>query len=175
MSPRNELLLSPDQVELLESYIQKYQGILTSVACRIVHDKETAEDVVQNVFVRLCANLDVLDSAQVSSWLFKVCTNGAIQVLRKRKSGEKAFDELAYRFDEFGEDPLKNIENKEALKKVWDAVTHLPEKQQIVFTMRYYEDCSLATIATRLELALGSVKSHLHRAMQTLKTKLNDV
>ena len=158
--------------KVFNELVCSYQAMLTAVAYRILRDKSLAEDVVQETLLKLYYNLESLDEEIIASWLYRVCSNQAIQVFRKRKRKDEIMDKIQDSAGGEVDTPLDSLEKEEDAKKVWKAVCALPPKQHIVLVMRHYEGRSMAEIAQYTESAIGTVKANLHSALKNLKNLL---
>ena len=157
---------------------------LLALAWRLVGNREDAEDIAQEAFIRLHRHIgDFRGDSSLATWLHRTVTRLAIDHLRRRKLKERIF---FFRRSEEEADPMERIadpspspgENYQAgeiRRRVARAMQRLSPRQQVVFTLRHYEELPLREIATLLELEEGTVKSHLHRAVHLLRQELKDL
>ncbi|MBN2662605.1 MAG: sigma-70 family RNA polymerase sigma factor [Bacteroidales bacterium] len=165
--------------------ISKYKQKAFTIAFGFLHDKTQAEDVVQDVFIKFWEKRNEFElNAKFSTWLYRVCSNMSINVLRKNKfsvvfSSLKIIksDEKDLDFEQQIEDldsktvdaDTKDEHIKIALK---NAINSLPKRQKMAFVLNKYQNFSYKEIAEIMELSLTSVESLLFRAKTNLQKKL---
>jgi RNA polymerase sigma-70 factor, ECF subfamily len=151
-----------------EGLVRANQSMVFSLAYHFLHDRETAEEVAQEVFLSLHRNLARIQSAEHAGfWLRKVVVQRAIDEGRRRKRRPVvALDAVAEpSVSAAPADPLLS----EVLRRL---VATLAEAPRAVMILRYQEDLDPAEIADILEMPLGTVKSHLQRSLSLLREKL---
>lgn len=125
-----------------------------------------AEDAVQEVFLKVFQKHRLLrDLTALKPWTYSIARNVCIDKLRKSKRREQAFQTLAADTQPSGSAP-------ELSRFLEEAITRLPRKQREIFILRHWHDFSTAETAEILKVRPGTVKSHLKRAVDTLKTEL---
>lgn len=141
---------------------------------RMVLNHDDANDIVQNVFIKAWTNLNNFrGDAKLSTWLFKIAVNESINFINKEKRRET----VAGTEDE---DPLflKNLEadsyfDGDALQmELQAAIEKLPEKQRLVFNMRYYDEMKYEEISEILGTSVGALKASYHHAVKKLTEQL---
>lgn len=147
--------------------VEQHEAMVYSLAWNFFGDRSRAEEIAQDVFLQLYRNLDTIESeAHLLFWLRQVATRRCIDLTRRSKmravSLEDAGDLPAR--ERFG-DPLR----ERRLKRF---VQELPDLQRAVVTLRYQEDLDPSEICRIVGLPVNTVKSHLHRALQALRRKL---
>lgn len=167
-----ELLLriaKRDEGALTQLY-DRYCGAALAIATRVLGDRAEAEDVLQEVFVRVwdrAAEYD-LSRGSVAAWVMSSIRNGAIDRLRRKDAFHRAVDGAAAQ-------PRPEPEEREFpedLKRVSAAVAKLPEEQRQAIELAYFEGLSQSEIASRLAQPLGTVKTRMRLAMQKLRAAL---
>jgi RNA polymerase sigma-70 factor (ECF subfamily) len=155
-----------------------YCGILVHFAHRYVQDVQVAENLVQEVFVKIWGKRERLDpEANIKSYLFTAVKNEALKHLRHAKVVNKnAGDILHIQQDRQQSNgagsPEKNLDDLELAKAVQEAVAELPEKTRLVFSMSKYDQLTYAQIAEILEISIKTVETHMGRALKFLRQKL---
>lgn len=150
----------------VEEAFQKYGDRVFSAAFSILQNREDADDVVQDTFLKYhIHNRDYMDETHLKAWLFRVAINRARDISaafwrRNRVSWEDYMEQL----------PFVQPEDKELFR----AVMTLPEKYRMVIHLFYYEECSIQEIAALLHSRAGTVKSRLCRGRQLLKSMLTE-
>lgn len=132
----------------------------------IVH--EDADDVTQNVFIKIWKNIDKYrGDAKLASWIYRITANEIINFVNN-KNYVHSFptDEIekideAFSLEYFSGDEVEKVFQKALLK--------LPPRQRLVFTMRYYDETPFVQIAQQLELSTGAVKASYHHAAEKIK------
>ena len=168
--------------------IARYERPVFSLIFRMVRDKETAEDLAQETFIKVLNNIDrYLPEFKFSSWLFKIANNITIDFLRKRQidtiSIEGAPDAVtaeskratAIALASGGESPLQELESKELGEQIERAIGKLRPEYRACILLRHVEDYSYDEIAEIVKLPLGTVKTYIHRARAELREHLSGV
>jgi len=157
--------------------VERYRGPVVHFLYRMVGDAATAEELAQEVFVRVyTARRRYRPRAKFSTWLFKIATNLALNRLRDSRlarrlqaaSEEEVASHLA--------DPALNIEQQlieqERRAAIRQAVESLPEKQRLAVLLHKYQELDYAEIAAILGCSESALKSLLFRAYEALRAKL---
>ena len=150
--------------------IKKYQEKLYWHIRRMVVEHEDANDVLQNMFIKVWNGLDNFrEDSQLYTWMYRIATNESLTFLeqQKRKSTLSLSDE------ESGlSNKVKASEYFDANKLEWKlqvAIQQLPEKQRIVFNMRYYEEMPYEQMSDVLETSVGALKASYHIAAKKIE------
>jgi RNA polymerase sigma-70 factor (ECF subfamily) len=157
--------------------VERHQSRVYSIAFRILGDCGTAEEVAQDVFLALYRSLDQLQSQEhLLAWLRRVTVHRATDAYRRRASRvEFAADEFCeehMRLDGTGSAISKSVFESPAMTtNIEQMVASLPPAQRAVVLLRYQEDMMPTEISSLLSMPLGTVKSHLQRALKLLRTK----
>jgi len=167
----------------LSGLVQKYRGPIIHYLFGIVHDEAAAEDLAQDVFLRVFRNRrDYEPRAQFKSWLYRIARNVAFNWIRdhsaemyaKQVDGSTA-DSLPREFA----DRQANIEEwlvyQVKIERIRRAVFELPERQRVVVQMHRFEELEHRQIAHKLRCSLPAVKSLLNRAYTNLRSSLTEV
>jgi RNA polymerase sigma-70 factor (ECF subfamily) len=168
--------------------IRRYERPIFSLIYRMVRDRELAEDLSQETFVKA---LNAIESYRpefkFSSWIFKIANNAAIDHLRRREldtlSLEGARDATtperaeatALQIRDRGESPLAEMEARELGSAIERAIAALRPEYRSCILLRHVEDRSYEEIAEIMNLPLGTVKTYIHRARAELKDALGDL
>lgn len=156
-------------LDLPELYEQHYRS-LVKLASMYVDDRETAEEVTQDAFVKLLAGNYRIEAGKEGPYLRSMVLNGARSRLRKRQVRRLKKPEPPGLVAAAEVGGIGAVVRDDML----DALRTLPEKQAAVLILRYYVDLSEAEIAETLKIARGSVKSHAHRGLAKLATLLEN-
>lgn len=158
-------------VELIPDFpalVRQHQRMVFSIAVHMVRDRMAAEEIAQDVFLKLHQEMASMKSAaHVEHWLRRVTVHRAIDYGRKHRSDpDVALDELQM--------PAKEAAGNDIFlaRRLRTLVASLPEKARAVVVLRYQEDMMPEEIAKLLEMPVGTVKSHLQRSLAMLRDKL---
>ena len=150
--------------------IQKYQERLYWHIRRLVIDHEDANDVLQNVFIKVWKNLEGFrEDAQLFTWLYKIATNECLTFLeqQKRKSAVSLSD-----IETGLSNKLRADSQFDANKLEWKlqkAILSLPEKQRVVFNLRYYDEMPYEEMSRVLDTSEGALKASYHHAARKIE------
>jgi len=151
-----------------DELVRRHQSMVFSLAYHFLHDRETAEEVAQEVFLALHRHLAEIESpAHAEHWLRKVASQRSMDEFRRRKRRPQVALEVVTEPAAVmsSGDPILG----EVLRRL---VATLPEAPRMVMVMRYQEDLDPMEIAALLEMPLATVKSHLQRSLALLREKL---
>jgi RNA polymerase sigma-70 factor (ECF subfamily) len=165
--------------------VRRYERPVFSLIFRMVRDSATAEDLAQDTFIKVLNHIDKYrPEFKLSSWLFKIANNVAIDHLRRRQiatismSGSPhagtASEVEATSFDiaSTDESALDALESKELGSAIEKAIGRLRPEYRSCILLRHVEGRSYEEIAATLDLPLGTVKTYIHRARQELRESL---
>ncbi len=166
--------------QVVAEYRRKVYGLVLSM----VRDAALADDVAQDVFVKVWRALPAYDGrARFSTWLYTITRNAAVSALRRRRDHLSLSDEATYAEAELAL-AARAARVGDAAAGVADggsgadgvaldrAIARLPEKQQQVVTLFYLQERSYEEVAEMLAMPLGTVKTLLHRARSRLQEQL---
>lgn len=141
---------------------------------KMVVNHEDANDLLQNSFLKAWNNLDNFrGDARLSTWLYKIAINETINFLNKERNRRNITDDTQ---DEF---LLSNIESDEYFdgdelqKEFQKAITSLPEKQRLVFNMRYFDEMKYEKMSEILGTSVGALKASYHHAVKKITAFLD--
>jgi len=150
--------------------VQKYSEQLYWHVRNIVGSHEDADDIVQETYIKAWKALPTFrGESSPSTWLWRIATNEALSFLRKQKVRAalrfESLDAAAERI--IDSDPWFN--GDEAQRRLAKAIFRLPEKQRLVFCMRYFEEMSYEDIAAVTGTSAGALKASYHIAAEKIK------
>ena len=167
--------------------VRRYERPVFSLIFRMVRNRETAEDLSQDTFVKVLNHIDRYSPEfKFSSWLFKIANNVAIDHLRKRQLDVISMDGAAYAnssaeveatsFDVAvrQESALEEMAAREMGGAIEAAIARLRPEYRSCIMLRHVEGRSYEEIAATLDLPLGTVKTYIHRARHELRKALED-
>ena len=166
--------------EAFSPLVYKYQQKIYNLIYRKVGDRETAEDLCQEVFLKAWQALPNFNGQSVFyTWLYQIAFNCSIDYIRKRdREIIFACEELPQNADDglpmlqTQPSPCQILEKEELGHIIRKAMHKLPLSQRSVLYLRYWEDLPIKEIASRLGKSEGTVKTYLHHARQKLRTLL---
>lgn len=166
--------------------IRRYQRPVFSLIYRMVRDRELAEDLAQETFVKVLNALDrYRPEFKFSSWVFKIANNAAIDHLRKREldtlsmeGGPDAttadrLEATALQIGDTSESPLEELVARELGSTIEQAIGKLRPEYRACIIMRHVDGRPYEEIAVMLDLPLGTVKTYIHRARAELREMLD--
>lgn len=151
--------------------IKKYQERLYWHIRRMVVDHEDANDVLQNMFIKVWNGLDNFrEDSQLYTWLYRIATNESLTFLeqqKKRRSASLNNDEDNGLANKVVAD--KNFDGQRLEWKLQLAIQKLPEKQRLVFNLRYYDEMPYEEMSRVLETSEGALKASYHHAVKKIE------
>jgi RNA polymerase sigma-70 factor (ECF subfamily) len=164
--------------------VERHQKALLNFIYRYTGDRLLAEDITQEVFLRVHKSAPYYKpKAKFSTWLFKIATNLCLNELRKKNPHVVSLTAP----DDSRRSPLTPghllekskpdsiLETRELNMAILDAIGALPEKQRVAFLLHRYEDKTYGQISEIMGCTVASVESLLFRAKQNLRKRLNDI
>lgn len=171
-------LIAHARPEALGELYERYGRLVFSLAVNAVGDPSTAEEITQDVFMRVWerAGQYRADQAAVSTWLTSIVRHRAIDQLRRQgvrvEAQSIAWADVAPQKEPAAERPEQAVEQSIERQRVRAAVARLPEEQKQVLALAYFQGRSQAEIAEALGLPLGTVKTRIRLAMDKLRVSL---
>ena len=176
-------VLKGDQ-DAFEEIVTLFQHRLYHVCYRMLSNRQEAEDIAQEAFVRAYINIHTFDQKRkFSTWLFRIATNLCIDRIRKKKpdyyldanvpgtEGLTMYSQIAAD-DELPEEEVERMETQERIQY---EIGRLPDKYRSVIILRYIEELPLQEIGDILELPLGTVKTRVHRGRAALRKQMGNL
>lgn len=152
------------------SLVKKYQEKLYWHIRRLVVEHEDANDVLQNLFIKVWKGLENFrEDSQLYTWLYKIATNESLTHIEKQK---KRVAVSIDNEDSGLENKVKADSNFDANKLEWKlqlAIQSLPEKQRVVFNLRYYDEMPYEEMSRVLETSEGALKASYHHAAKKIE------
>ena len=157
----------------IETLIREYGNDVLKTAYSYVKDKFAAEDIFQDVFIKVYKNLeDFRDESSVKTWIIRITINTSKDYLKSAYS-QKVVPMMDFKEDAIvSEGDYEEVENRDRDRFVKETVMSLPEQYREVLLCIYFHEMSVADTAKSLGIPEGTVKSRLSRARDLMKTKL---
>jgi RNA polymerase sigma-70 factor (ECF subfamily) len=155
--------------------VNKYKERVYWLIRRIVIDHNDTDDVVQDTFVKIWKNLASFRSdAELFTWIYRIATNEALTFLKNKK--KKSFFSIGhdeeYLFESLHDDNF--FDGDEIQLKLQKAILKLPQKQRLVFNMKYFEDLKYEELSVILNTSVGALKASYHLAVKKIEKYLVD-
>ncbi len=149
--------------------VQLYQEKIYWHIRSIMKSHEDTNDVMQNTFIKAYKNINSFkNDAKFYTWLYRIATNESLNALKKNnKIGVVGMDEPEGIMKEVHSDPY--FDGDEAQIILLQAIASLPEKQRLVFNMKYYDDMSYKDISEILNTSVGALKASFHHASKKIE------
>jgi len=166
-------------------FVESYKKRIYGLAFELTRNHADAEDVSQAVFIKVYRGMGTFKKdAKLSSWLYRITVNAAMDHLRKRPffPAERAasvpgrfLDDTVARTESAPADPAREAEASLLRTKIDAALARISDREKTVFLLRHDHNLSLKEIADALGLTLGSVKSYLFRSIKKLQKELGEI
>ncbi len=159
-------ITSGDQ-QAMVALFDRHSRVVYAVALRVLSDPSAAEDVMQDVFLQIWRKPPTIDGSEGSlgGWFAVLARNRAIDHLRRRRPQDSADDVVLYSSVDVAEESERNI----LLARTRAMMQSLPQEQQVVLELAFFDGLSHSEIAERLDSPLGTIKTRLRRAVLTLR------
>lgn len=162
--------------EAFNLLISKYQEKIYWHVRRLVIDHDDADDLVQEVFIKVWRNLEKFrNDSKLYTWIYRIATNESITFLNKKKQRNNTpLDEVS---QELAESLVASsyFNGDKIQMKLQQALLTLPEKQRLIFNMKYFDDMKYDEISEVLGTSVGALKASFHIAVKKVEVfMLND-
>ena len=161
--------------------VEIYKDKVFQICFRMLGNRQEAEDLAQEAFVRAYVNIRSFNiQMKFSTWLYRIATNLCIDRLRKKKpdyylDAEVTGTEGLNMYSQIASDmakPEDEVESLELQETIQVEIMKLPEKYRSVIVLKYIEELSLKEISEILDLPVGTVKTRIHRGREALRKQL---
>lgn len=150
--------------------ISQYKERLYWHIRKIVISHDDADDVLQNTFIKIFKNIDAFKAeSKLYSWMYRIATNEAISFINKRSKENKV------NITDYQHELMSNLESdhwfsgSEIQLILQKAIATLPQKQQLVFNMKYFDEMKYEEISEILETSVGALKASYHHAVKKVE------
>ncbi len=159
--------------QAFELLLNKYQVKIYWHVRRMVLDHDDADDLVQDAFVKVWKHLHNFRSdSKLYTWMYRIATNECLTFLNKKKQQNNIpLDEVVHELSESLTDS-SYFNGNQAQLKLQQALLTLPEKQRLVFNMKYFDDLKYEEISQILGTSVGSLKASFHHAVKKIESYL---
>jgi RNA polymerase sigma-70 factor (ECF subfamily) len=150
--------------------IKKYQKKLYSIIRRMIISHDDTDDVLQNTFIKMWHHLDSFkEDSQLYTWLYRIATNESLTFLKKKRT--KFFIpmvDVEYKLSQSLESD-QYFKGDEIQLRLQKAILKLPEKQRLVFNMKYFEEMKYEEMSEILGTSVGALKASYHHAVKKIE------
>jgi RNA polymerase sigma-70 factor (ECF subfamily) len=154
--------------------VKKYQQKLYYHIRRMVKDHDDADDVLQNTLIKVWAGLkNFREEANLYTWLYRIATNETLTFLGKNKQVQLVpVEKKANAVATHAEGDSSVIGTDDIYKKLEKAIETLPEKQRLVFNMKYFDEMPYEKMSQVLDTSVGALKASFHHAVKKIEEYL---
>jgi len=153
-----------------KNLFDRYWDNIYGVAFAFTKSSMIAEEMVQDIFLKIWLKRHLLNSVQkFDAYLFKVAKNHIYNELRKKIKEEPFTDNSINYFREIGDSPEQQMIFKESKRIVNHAIEKLPPQQQLIYRLSRDQGISQEDIADKLQISKNTVKSHMNKALQSIR------
>ena len=164
----------PNKVDAawVRSAVERFEAPLTLYASRLLGNADSARDVVQDTFLRLCTQDKDHVDGRLAEWLFTVCRNRALDVLRKESRMTQLSDEHVRVRTSPDPGPSEKVERRETTTRVLDLLESLPTGQREVIRLKFQNGFSYQEISRISGYSVGNVGYLIHVGLKTIRGQL---
>ena len=155
-----------------EEIVGRYKNLVYSVVLRMVADSEDANDIAQEVFIKVYRNLDKYSSEfRFSTWIIRIATNTVIDFRRKKKQEFVSIDEMETELPDIVTPENEYIE-KEQKSELMNAINSLPDMYKMPIVLYHLEGLSYQDISSILGVSMSKIKNRIFRGRKLLKEEI---
>jgi RNA polymerase sigma-70 factor (ECF subfamily) len=163
--------------EAFNPLVERYKMPLYKVLYRMVHNRDDAEDLVEEAFIKAYRAISRFDlKRSFYAWICRIAVNNAINYIKKeRRAQVQSIGMVEYKLTAEKGNPVRMTRQKILTERINTAIAKLPEEYRIILVLRVDEECSYEDISSMLKIPKGTVMSRLARARQKLKKLFNEL
>jgi len=165
-------------VQAYSVLVEKYQRLIYTLALRLLKKSEDAEEMAQDTFIKAFQKLDTYEGkSKFSTWLYSITYNACISELRKRRIEFKSLDDrqISDQDEQKMHDYYRESKKEDQEKYLNLALEKLPEDDQVLVTLYYYESQSMDEISVITGLTVSNIKVKIHRARKKMYELLHEM
>lgn len=169
-----EALINPKTQNIaFKQLIQQYQKPLYFHIRNIVLNHDDADDVLQNTFIKVFSNIkNFKGESKLYSWIYRIATNESLTFIEQRAKKQGISNEEVQQKAIMNLESDVYFEGNEIQLKLQKAIAILPEKQQLVFKMKYFEEIKYENMSEILDTSVGALKASYHHAVKKIEEYL---
>ena len=165
-------------VQAFSFLVEKYQKLVYTLALKLLKKPEDAEEMAQDTFIKAYQKLDSYEGkSKFSTWLYSITYNACISELRKRRIEFKSLDDrqISDQDEQKMHDYYRETKKEDQEKYLNLALEKLPEDDQVLVTLYYYESQSMDEISVITGLTVSNIKVKIHRARKRMYSLLQEM
>lgn len=154
-----------------EIVVRKFSSQIYWQIRRLVFSHDDADDILQNAFMKAWSSLETFrGDSKISTWLFRIATNESLSFLQRKREQLSLDDPEASVVNSLSSEEY--FDGDEAQRSFMQAIASLPDKQRLVFNMRYFDEMKYDEISEVLGTSVGALKASYHIAVEKITTLL---
>lgn len=158
----------------LRAMMDTYQSRLYWHVRRLIVQHDVAQDVLQDTFIKAFQNFaQFKNDSQLYTWLYRIATNEALQQLAKMKKMQKSDEDAEHHMQKLVADNADH-DAEEIQILLQKAIQTLPEKQKLVFNIRYYDELPFEEISKILDVSVSACKTNYHYAKEKIENYIRE-
>ena len=166
---KDKTVETSNEHDWIAAAIEQYESMLLKYAYNITGRYDRAQDVVQDTFLRLCNAEREKIEQYLKAWLFKVCRNRALELIRKEQKMQPLTDEHLDKRPAETRSPYDEAERSDSFSRAVTLIDKLPEKQKEIVYLKFQSNLSYKEISKVADVSISNVGVILHTAMKTLR------
>lgn len=160
---------------LFEQVFKEYYKALHAYAAVLLKDEETAEEIVQGMFLKLWEKRESFAiHASVKAFLYRCVHNDSLNHLKHLKVQQKYSEHASYEMEFQSNQPVRTVEMKELEERLREALAELPEQCLTIFQLSRYQEMKYREIADQLGISVKAVEKQMSKALKLLRIRLAD-
>jgi RNA polymerase sigma factor (sigma-70 family) len=164
---------SGDANQAFELIVRKYQRKIYQVIRRLLVDHDDTHDVMQNTFIKAWKGLsNFREDAQLYTWLYRIATNESLTFLSKSKKNLQQSIDDYFELSNHADSSVPDLNGEDIQHRLQRAIETLPEKQRVVFNMKYYDELKYEEMSEILDTSVGALKASYHIAVKKIEEYL---
>ncbi|MCA0132063.1 RNA polymerase sigma factor [Winogradskyella alexanderae] len=151
--------------------VDRYKDLVYTLSLRMLKNKEEAEEVAQDTFIKVYKSLDKFKGdSKLSTWIYRVAYNACLDTIKRNKKriNDVAIDEISFNKLDYIDNALENLIKQERSQLIKECIDKLPEDSSALLTLFYFEEFSLEEISKIVNIETNTVKVKLFRARKKL-------
>lgn len=171
-----EQLKNPaSQKEAFRVLVSTYQQKLYWHIRKIVLNHDDTNDILQNVFIKVWKNIESFrEESSIYTWIFRIATNESLTFLAQQKRRSIVSDLSGNEYLVSNLQADEYFEGSEIQRKLQEAILKLPDKQRLVFNMKYFDEIKYTDMSKILDTSVGALKASFHHAVKKIEESLNE-
>jgi RNA polymerase sigma-70 factor (ECF subfamily) len=161
-------------IQAFSGIVHKYQRMVLTIVMKITENREDAEDITQEVFIKVFKSLEQFkEESEFSTWLYRIAYNTTLSELRKRKLFFTSIDDNLFVVNETVNEEIENQATEEKLQYLEQALKRLAPDEIFLITLYYLDKQTIENISKISNMSTANVKVKLHRIRKKLALEIN--